>query len=112
MVWIGLQLMRINLDGWKCLLMNLKLESFFYYRRDKSLDLYGFSMVFFQYCWDVVKGDLMRVFMEFFENGVVNACTNESFICLNPKKEESVKIDDFKPISLVISLYKIWGKCY
>ncbi|XP_028073850.1 uncharacterized protein LOC114276257 [Camellia sinensis] len=52
----------------------------------------------------------MRVFGEFFESGEVNLCTNATFICLIPKKEKSVKIGDFRPISLVTSLYKILRK--
>lgn len=37
-------------------------------------------------------------------------CTNASFICLIPRKEKSIKIGDFRPISLVTSLYKILAK--
>lgn len=67
-------------------------------------------MVVFQECRDVVKSDLLKVFFEFFERGVVNGCTNATFICLIPKKSESIKIKDFRPISLVTSLYKILAK--
>ncbi|XP_028084934.1 uncharacterized protein LOC114286053 [Camellia sinensis] len=52
----------------------------------------------------------MRVFGEFFESGEVNFCTNASFIRLIPNKEKSVKIGNFRPISLVTSLYKILDK--
>ncbi|XP_028112427.1 uncharacterized protein LOC114310576 [Camellia sinensis] len=62
---------------------------------------------FDEYCWDIVKGDHMRVFGEFFESGEVNLCAKASFICLIPKKEKSVQIGDFRPISLVTPLYKI-----
>ncbi|KAM7480816.1 hypothetical protein LguiB_005399 [Lonicera macranthoides] len=52
----------------------------------------------------------MGVFNEFFNNGVVNACTNSTFICLIPKKLSSLKLKDYRPISLVTSLYKILAK--
>lgn len=37
--------------------------------RDKALGPDGFSMVVFQDCWEIVKGDLMKVFGQFFESG-------------------------------------------
>ena len=52
----------------------------------------------------------MKVLDEFFQNGVMNAITNSTFICLIPKKEKSLKIRDFRPIILVSSLYKIVAK--
>lgn len=52
----------------------------------------------------------MKVFSEFFEGGVINGITNGTYICLIPKKQDSVKVKDFGPISLTISLYKIMAK--
>lgn len=53
----------------------------------------------------------MKVFLEFFESGIVNSCTNASFICLIPKGENLWRLKDFRPISLVSSLYKIFCFC-
>ncbi|VVA31869.1 Hypothetical predicted protein, partial [Prunus dulcis] len=78
--------------------------------KDKSPGPDGFSMSFFQSCWEVVKGDLMKVMQDFFQSGIVNGVTNETFICLIPKKANSVKVTDFRPISLVTSLYKVISK--
>lgn len=61
-------------------------EAVFYCKRDKAPRTDGFSMTVFQDCWEVMKGDLMRVFAEFHERGIVNLSTNASFICLIPKK--------------------------
>ncbi|VVA41200.1 PREDICTED: RNA-directed DNA polymerase, partial [Prunus dulcis] len=77
---------------------------------DKSPGPDGFSMLLFQSCWDIVKEDLMKVMADFFNCGIINAITNETFICLIPKKKESVKVSDFRPISLVTSLYKMVSK--
>lgn len=32
---------------------------------DKALDRNGFTMAFFQACWNVIKDDVMRVFLNF-----------------------------------------------
>ena len=52
----------------------------------------------------------MKVFEEFHESGIINGVTNETYICLIPKKLNSCRIKDFRPISLVTSLYKIIAK--
>ena len=67
-------------------------------------------MTVFQKCWEVIKGDLIKVFAEFFENGVVNSRTNATLICLIPKKERFSRIKDLRPISLVTSLYIVLTK--
>ncbi|PRQ44942.1 putative RNA-directed DNA polymerase [Rosa chinensis] len=47
---------------------------------------------------------------EFHTDGVVNKVTNETYICLIPKKANSLKVGDYRPISLITSLYKIIAK--
>ncbi|RVX11532.1 Transposon TX1 uncharacterized 149 kDa protein [Vitis vinifera] len=44
------------------------------------------------------------------ESGIINQSTNASFIILIPKKSLSKRILDFRPISLITSLYKIIAK--
>ena len=58
----------------------------------------------------MVKEDLMKVFKEFHSRGIVNQSTNSTFIALVPKKSQTSKISDFRPISLVTILYKIIAK--
>ena len=77
---------------------------------NKSLGPNGFTLAFFQRCWEVVKSDLMSVMSDFHTSGVVNRGVNETYIALIPKKYGSCKISDFRPISLVTSLYKIISK--
>lgn len=54
----------------------------------------------------------MSLFKEFYENGKLNAWVKENFICLNPEKEDVIRINDFRPISLTTSVYKIVAKCW
>ena len=78
--------------------------------RDKALGPDGFIIVVFQDCWDVIKEDLVRVFVEFHRSGIINQSTNASFIVLLPKKSQTKKISNFRPVSLNTCLYKIIAK--
>ena len=78
--------------------------------KDKASGPDGFTVAVFQNCWEVIKEDLVRVFAEFHRSGIINQSTNASFIVLLPKKSMSRRISDFKPISLITSLYKIIAK--
>ena len=52
----------------------------------------------------------MRVFAEFQRSGVINQSTNASFIVILPKKCQTKKTSDFRPISSITCLYKIIAK--
>jgi len=71
-----------------------------------------FNMAFYQYCWDIVKEDLMKMFHEFFLNGKLPTSINSTFITIIHKKERSLNIKDFRPISLITSVYKIIAKIF
>ena len=47
------------------------------------------------------------MFLKFHTNGVINQSTNVTFIAMVPKKSQTLKISNYRPISLVTSLYKI-----
>ena len=64
----------------------------------------GFTIAMYQECWDFIKEDLMKVFLEFHTNGIINQSTNATFIAMMPKKSQTFKISNFGPISLVTSL--------
>ncbi|RVW48807.1 putative ribonuclease H protein [Vitis vinifera] len=78
--------------------------------RDKASGPDGFTIAVFQDCWEVIKEDLVKVFAEFHRSGIINQSTNASFIVLLPKKSMSRRSSDFRPISLITSLYKIIAK--
>jgi exonuclease III len=77
---------------------------------DKAPGPDGFSMAFFQECWEVIKGDFMAVFADFHERGKFVKCINSTFIALIPKVHGAKEIKDFRPISLVTGIYKIIAK--
>ena len=76
---------------------------------DKAPSPDGFSMAFFHHCWRVVERDVLAVFEEFHQHCKFEKF-NATFIALIPKKNDASNIRDFRPISLVGSLYKILAK--
>ena len=74
---------------------------------DKALGPDGFSLAFWQFCWDFVKDEIMSFFKDFFERGKLIRSLNTTFLVLIPKKGEAEDLSDFRPISLVGGLYKL-----
>lgn len=64
---------------------------------NKALGPDGFNLVCFQNCWEVVNGKLA--------SGV-----NNYFITLIPKVDCPTSISDYRPTSLIGSMYKILAK--
>ena len=79
-------------------------------RRDKAPCPDGFSIAFFQDCWEVIKDNIMGVFLNFHARGKFEKSLNAIFISLIPKKSRASDIKDYRPISLVGGVYKIIAK--
>ena len=77
---------------------------------DRALGLDGFSMAFYHHCWGVMERDVLAVFEEFYQHSKFEKSLNSTFISLIPKKNGASNIRDFRPISLVGSVYKILTK--
>lgn len=77
---------------------------------DKSPGPDGYTFAFFKANWDILQGEVMKMLDEFFENRKIVKGMNSSFVVLIPKKVRSCNIEDFRPISLIGSLYKIIAK--
>lgn len=76
----------------------------------RAPNLDGFSMLFFQECWDTSKEDILKVFGEFFDRGRMNKAMRSTFICLILKIEGVGNMGEYHHISLVSKLYKINAK--
>ncbi|XP_060974235.1 uncharacterized protein LOC133039370 [Cannabis sativa] len=70
----------------------------------------GFSGCFFRKYWDIVGANLVASVQEFFTMGVMNPKLNNTFICLIPKVEFPMSMDQFRPISLCNFSYKVIAK--
>ena len=77
---------------------------------DKAPGPDGFTLAFWQFCWDIVKHEVMGFFAEFHSSSRFERSLNSTFIVLIPKKGGTDDLKDFRPISLVGSLYKILVK--
>ena len=67
---------------------------------------FGFDKEF----WSLLKDELLRFMVEFHRNGKLSKGLNSTFIALIPKVNSPQRLNDFQPISLVGSLYKILAK--
>ena len=74
---------------------------------DKVLGPDGFTLAFWKFCWPIVGGEVMQVFEEFHLQNACCRSLNATFLVLIPKKGGASDVQDFRPISLVGSLYKI-----
>lgn len=77
---------------------------------DKAPGPDGFTMAFFQKCWEVVKSDIMEVFDFFHTTLRFEKSFNATFLDLIPKKVGAIELEDFRPISLIGSIYKLIAK--
>jgi hypothetical protein len=77
---------------------------------DKALGPDGFSMGFFQSCWDILHLDVMAVLHYFHGLSSFEKSLNATFVSLIPKKTAALEFKDFRPISLVGGTYKILAK--
>ena len=80
-------------------------EVVFHMDKENLPNLNGFTLAFYQDCLDIIKQDfnhLIKDFSKFHKNA--------TFMVLVPKKSQTNRKSDFKPINLVTSLQKILAK--
>ncbi|GLT59681.1 hypothetical protein SLA2020_324880 [Shorea laevis] len=70
----------------------------------------GFNFNFIQRMWSTLKKEICEFIREFHRNGKLVKGSNASFIVLVPKKTNPQGMNDFRPISLIGSMYKIISK--
>ncbi|GKD73446.1 RNA-directed DNA polymerase, eukaryota, partial [Tanacetum coccineum] len=70
----------------------------------------GFTFGFYQRYWCLLEPDIVDVVNHFFTHFFPRKGCNSSFIALIPKSHDAKQVKDFRPISLIRSLYKIIAK--
>jgi len=70
----------------------------------------GITFGFIKDFWDILRDDVIRFLVEFHRNGRLAKGISSTFIALIPKVEIPQRLNDFRPISLVGSMYKILVK--
>ncbi|GJS12352.1 RNA-directed DNA polymerase, eukaryota [Tanacetum coccineum] len=77
---------------------------------NKSLGPNGFTFGFYRRYWSVIEKDVVEAVSYFFRYGTLYRGGNSSFIALILKMQDAKMVKDFRPISLIGSLYKIIAK--
>lgn len=71
----------------------------------------GFIGAFFKSCWDIIKDDIVAAILQLADlRGDYAGLINTTNIILIPKKADASYINDFRPISLIHRLTKIFSK--
>jgi hypothetical protein len=78
---------------------------------DKAPGPDGFTGAFFRACWEIIKVDVMAAMHSLFTlNSQGFEMMNSANIVLLSKKLEASRVTDFRPISLIHSIAKIFSK--
>jgi hypothetical protein len=77
---------------------------------DKSSGPDGFNGDFLKKCWQKLAQDFYDLCQGFYEGRIYMQSINGSHIVLVPKKDNSSKVGDFRPISLLSSSVKLLTK--
>nr|GEZ50634.1 RNA-directed DNA polymerase, eukaryota, reverse transcriptase zinc-binding domain protein [Tanacetum cinerariifolium] len=77
---------------------------------DKSPGPDGFTFGFYRRYWKIIENDVVDAVTCFFHQGSFPKGGNSSFIVLIPKTPNVNMVKDYRPISLIGSMYKIISK--
>ncbi|KAF3647470.1 hypothetical protein FXO38_18639 [Capsicum annuum] len=72
--------------------------------------LCSFSVAFFKHSWEVVNTEVIVTIQNFHERGIFERSFNATSVALIPRKVGAKELKDFRPISLIGSIYKIISK--
>ncbi|XP_057811506.1 uncharacterized protein LOC131025735 [Salvia miltiorrhiza] len=70
----------------------------------------GYSGKFFQFCWSIIRSDILTDVRAFFLNSYLPAGCNASILILIPKKDVVETVADLRPIILSNFFFKIISK--
>ncbi|KAF3783664.1 Transposon TX1 uncharacterized protein [Nymphaea thermarum] len=78
--------------------------------KDSALGPDGFPNFFYQIMWEEIDQDIWRVVDNFFKTWKLVRSLNKTYLMLIPKKRGARRIEDYSPIALCNSLYKVIAK--
>ena len=67
----------------------------------------GFPAEFYQVFWEVIKDDIMTLFMDFHKEDLNLFSLNFGIIILIPKVQEATRIQQYRPIYVLNVSFKI-----
>jgi hypothetical protein len=70
----------------------------------------GINFLFIKKAWNIIGEDIIQMVDEFYRTNLLPAGIISTFVTLISKIKGANKLSDFRPISLVGSLYKIFSK--
>lgn len=70
----------------------------------------GFNFKFVKEMWYDIGHEICDLIFEFFDSGILPKEINQTWVALIPKLDGAVEIKDFRPISMIGSIYKIISK--
>ena len=70
----------------------------------------GMNALFYQKFWHIVGDNVVSAVLEFLHTGYMIPDLNRTYIVLIPKIKNSVKVSNYRPISLCNVIYKIIAK--
>lgn len=77
---------------------------------EKAPGIDGFSAIFYQRYWEILKDDVYDEVLKFINDDLLDCGLNITQLILLLKKEDSCKVEDFRPISLCNVTVKIITK--
>lgn len=76
---------------------------------NKSLGPDGFNFNFIKACWDTIGVEVMKFFEEFHRFAKLPKAVSASFIAIIPKSSNPQGLGEYRPISLIGCLYKMFN---
>jgi hypothetical protein len=77
---------------------------------NKAIGPDGFPTEFYKACWDIIKDDLMAMFVEFCKGNLPLYSLNSGTIILLPKCREATHIKQYRPICLLNVSFNFFTK--
>lgn len=77
---------------------------------EKSTGFDGFNFMLFREMWEVTGSEPLAFVQQFFESGILPMSLNVTWVTMIPKIKNPLCLKDYRPISLMGSLYKIIAK--